>query len=123
MSFNKLLLISLLINIYLSDNPTTAPNIISELTCGKDSPTEKEDCTKYGTGSGMLCCWVAESKNSPKGKCYLLPQSLAESDTYKIDGEKEFASSSDGYKFWSCGNKSNFINLNVLIILLILFSL
>ena len=123
MSFNNLLLFSLLINIYLSDIPATSPNIIPELTCGKDSPKKEEDCTKYGTGSRMLCCWVAENINSKNGKCYLLPQTLAESETYNIDGEQEFMTSPDGYKYWSCGNKSTFLNVNILIILLVLFSL
>ena len=123
MSFINLLLFSLLINIYLSNNPGSSPNIIPELTCGKDSPKEQEDCTKYGTGSRMLCCWVAENINSKNGKCYLLPQTLAESETYNIDGEQEFMTSPDGYKYWSCGNKSTFLNVNILIILLVLFSL
>ena len=122
-SFNKLLLLSLLINIYLSNNPGSSPNIIPELTCGKDSPKEQEDCTKYGTGSGMLCCWVSENKESTIGKCYLLPQTLAESDTYKIKGEQEFTTSPNDYKYWSCGNKSNFLNVNALIIIFVLFSL
>ena len=119
-SFNKLLLLSILINIYLSES--NHPNIIPELTCGKDSPKKEKDCTKYGTGSGMLCCWVADNKESSNGKCYLLPQTLAESDTYKINGIQTF-SSSDGDNYWSCGNKSSFLNVNILIILLVLFSL
>ena len=123
MSFNKLLLLALLINIFLSENSGSSPNIVEELTCGKESPSEQKDCTKYGTGSGMLCCWVAEDKDSTNGKCYLLPQTIAESDTYQINGEQEFATSSKGYRYWSCGNKSNFLNAHLLIKLLILFSL
>ena len=120
MSLNKLFLISILIGISLNES---APKPVEELTCGKSSPKKETDCTKYGTGSGMLCCWVSESKKDTNGKCYLLPQTLAESDTHGINGEKLFQNSTDGNNYWSCGNKSNFMSINIIILLLVLFSL
>ena len=118
MSINKLFLISILIGISLNES---APKLVEELTCGKSSPKKPTDCTKYGTGSGMLCCWVSENEKDENGKCYLLPQTLAESNG--INGEKLFQNSTDGNNYWSCGNKSNFMSINIIILLLVLFSL
>ena len=117
MSIKKIILFLSFISFFLcADEEANSPEIISELTCGKSSPNKEKDCTKYGTGSGMLCCWVAEKKGE-KGSCYLLPESLA--DERGIDGEKQFANKT----YWSCGNKSTFLNINIIIIVLILFSL
>ena len=134
MSINKLILIliSLLINIYLADDQNDEsqipPDFMSELTCGKSidgSPKEETDCTKYGTGSGMLCCFVAEKskKDGGDGTCYLLPESLG---TYikKNGGSKLFENPKPGQKpYWSCGNKSYFLNIDIIMIFLILFLL
>ena len=94
-------------------NGTDYPNI----ECGKKNPKKPKDCTKYGTDSGMLCCWV--EKNSDKnGKCTLL--SHIKADEKKIDGIKEFKY---GEK-WDCGNKSNYLYINIILIfsLFLLFS-
>ena len=117
MSINKLFLISILINICLLQDP---PEVIKELTCGKEIVDEEKDCTKYGTGSGMLCCWVAPSKDE-KGDCYLIPQDLAESAG--IDGEKYFEDTSKENKYFSCGNKSSYLNYNIIMFLLAIFVL
>ena len=119
MSIIRLFLISLLISATLND---TAPTFVSELTCGESSPKKAEDCTKYGTGSGMLCCWIASDKESKNGECYLLPETKA--DEYGIDGDKLFDSSSNNkYNYWSCGNKSTILHANLILLLLALFSL
>ena len=123
MSIKKLILFSTLISICLNQNDNSNSNVPPEpepeLTCGKKNPEKDTDCTKYGTGSSVLCCWVAESKSSTNGNCYLFPETLA--DSYGIDGEKEFGSGSN--KYWSCGNKSTYININIIMFLLILFSI
>ena len=116
MSIKLFLIISLVAICICEDkNP---PTIVTDLTCGKNSPDEEEDCTKYGTGSGMLCCWVEASKGSGNGKCYLIPESKA--DEAGIDGSKTFTTGD--YKYWSCGNKSSYISINIILFLLILFS-
>ena len=121
MSINIIVLISILINLCLNeDNTQSAPETIDDLTCGKDSPKKDTDCTKYGTGSGMLCCWVSSDESSDSGKCYMIPETKA--DKYNIDGTKKFESEADANKrYWSCGNKSSFININTIMLLLILF--
>ena len=62
MSIIKLILFSLLANILIAEDP---PNVYDELKCGKeDSPKKEKDCTKYGTGSGMVCCWISDESKS-----------------------------------------------------------
>ena len=130
MSINKFLLILLLININVaqdqSDKDEVPPDFISELTCGKSidgSPKKQQEaCTKYGTGSGMLCCFVAESEGQD-GECYLLPESLGIA-IKNNKGKKTFTSPKEGQKaFWSCGNRSYFLSINSIIVFLILFLL
>ena len=119
MSINKIFLFLAFISLFwCQDELDKSPDPIGDLVCGKESPKKETDCTKYGTGSGMLCCWVANDKNS-QGSCYLLPSTIA--DTKGIDGEKEFINGT--YKYWSCGNNSTYLNINIIIILLILLSL
>ena len=121
MSINKLFLISIFINICMLQDP---PQVIPELTCGKKTVDEEKDCTKYGTGSGMLCCWIAGTKEE-KGECYLIPQDLAENAG--INGEKYFetttTTTTTNYKYFSCGNKSSYLNYNIIMILLAIFVL
>ena len=123
MSINKIILLASLFVICMNQNveKTKAPDIIPELTCGKKSPKKEKHCTKYGTGSEMLCCWVSSSKDSSNGACYLLPYSKA--DEFGIDGEKTFENEPDNNKkYWSCGNKANYINISIILILLSLIT-
>ena len=97
-------------------NDTAGPDIVNDLTCGKENPEKETDCTKYGTSSGLLCCWIAEnpdSKTTKNGKCYLLPESKA--DSHYIE---DCAQLKDGY--WSCGNSSSYLKaISVLFVILI----
>ena len=86
------------------------------LTCGKEKPKSQTDCTKYGTDSKMYCCWVAKNENDLNGKCHLI--SLAKIERTGIDGCAQFSDS-----YWSCGNFSNYIKTNKMIILLMIISL
>ena len=131
MSIIKYILISILINIYLSQEENkeneVPPYFYSELTCGKSidgKPKKYKDCTKYGTGSGMLCCWVADDEGeNQSGECYLLPEDLG-LVIKKAGGKKLFTSPKEGQKaYWNCGNKSYFLNINIIMIFLILFLL
>ena len=79
------------------------------LTCGKTNPKVQTDCTKYGTDSGMYCCWVAENENDDNGSCYLI--SGAKIERIKIDGCAQFTDS-----YWSCGNSSCYMEINIIFI-------
>ena len=105
---NQLILLLVLFNLSISADTFTPPVIQDELTCGEEnSPKDPEDCTKYGTGSGLVCCWISDSKNS-KGKCRLVPDTTARehgiSGTYTYTGQS-------GQNYWDCGNDASFIFL------------
>ena len=117
MTLNKIILIAMIINLCLNEEKQP-PSVVDDLICGKDNPKKDTDCTKYGTGSGMLCCWVAENENDKNGKCYLVSETLA--DNAGIDGKQSFPTAK---KYFSCGNKSYYLNYNIIMILLILLSL
>jgi hypothetical protein len=122
MSINKLIFILVLLSIKTAD----FPEFKTELTCGKNKPSKAKDCTPYGTGSGLLCCWVSDSSSSSNGACYLYPHNIKE--RFGVSGEKTFDTTVTIDKtktnyFWSCGNKSSFININLIMTLFALFSL
>ena len=73
MSINKIFLIFLLFNLSFSEEPPTA---YDELVCGKKNPKKEEDCTEYGTGSGMVCCFISDV-NKTNRKCRLVPDDIA----------------------------------------------
>ena len=89
----------------LYQKTTGGPYTNTGLTCGKENPKDQTDCTKYGTDSGMYCCWVAEDENDTKGKCHLI--SLTKIERNEIDGCAQFSDS-----YWSCGNFSSNIIIN-----------
>ena len=118
MAINKIILLSLLLKLFIAQEP---PSVYNELTCGKDDPEEPEDCTKYGTGSGMVCCWISDVAKT-KGICRLVPDDTARDQG--IAGEKTFGSTvASDKRYWDCGNKSNYIYFNLAIILMFLFLL
>ena len=86
------------------------PNI----TCGKNNPKKPTDCTKYGTDSGMLCCWVSykQEKEENEQFCTLLSYKVAGEN--EIKGKKTFSKGEVKYRYWDCGNKSFYLNLNIL---------
>ena len=85
------------------------------IKCGKDNPDEEKDCTKFGTDSGMLCCYV-QFTNKTK-ICTLLNIVTAENKEFDIKGTKTF---SDG-QFWSCGNKSFNLSISFTLFLILFF--
>ena len=89
----------------LYQKTTGGPYTNTGLTCGKENPKDQTDCTKYGTDSGMYCCWVAQDENDTKGKCHLI--SLTKIERNEIDGCAQFSDS-----YWSCGNFSSNIIIN-----------
>ena len=85
------------------------------ITCGKKNPKKHNDCIKYGTDSGMLCCYVEiQGKNIG---CYLLSEKMAE--LKKIDGSKTFPDG-DNSETWDCGNNSNFLKIKLAFIFIAL---
>ena len=96
-----------------SINDRQAPFTNTGLTCGKSNPKKQEDCTKYGTDSGMYCCWVAKNENDNNGECLLISEKKVERSG--IDGCAQFSGS-----YWSCGNYSEKIRLNTILIIFII---
>jgi hypothetical protein len=92
----------------LYEKTTGGPFTNTGLTCGKENPKKQTDCTKYGTDSGMYCCWVAQNENDGKGKCHLI--SLTKIERSGIDGCAQFTDS-----YWSCGNFSSYIKMKKII--------
>ena len=89
-------------------NDKDGPFTNTGLSCGKKNPKKQEDCTKYGTDSGMYCCWVARDENDNNGKCYLISEKKIERSG--IDGCAQFIES-----YWSCGNYSEKSATNLII--------
>ena len=99
----------------LYQKTTPGPFTNTGLNCGKENPKEQTDCTKYGTDSGMYCCWVANNENDINGKCHLI--SLTKIERNEIDGCAKFSDS-----YWSCGNLSNNISINKILFGLLIIS-
>ena len=57
----------------------------------------------------MYCCWVALNENDSNGICRLI--SLTKIERSGIDGCAQFIDS-----YWSCGNSSNHIKMDKIII-------
>ena len=76
-----------------------------DISCGKANPTKETHCTKYGTDSGMVCCWVKKEGQSD-GICTLISNNRAKN--LGIVGNYDFVD-----EYWSCGNKSFYIYLNM----------
>ena len=90
------------------------------IQCGKKEPKKPKDCTKYGTDSGMLCCWVSGTKDSSIGECTLLSSIRAEE--MKIDGDTLFTGGGENNNYyWNCGNKSIFLNISIILYFVLLF--
>ena len=117
MSINKIILLSLLLKLLIAQDP---PTTYDELSCGDDEPEEPSDCTDYGTGSGMVCCWISDVGKT-KGKCRLVPDDTARDQG--ISPENIFTSGDASERYWHCGNKANFINFNLAVVVLLLFLL
>ena len=112
-----------IINYIIAQNSIDEAPIVGvdcpSIPCGKNKPSKASDCTKYGTDSGMLCCWYSESNTSTNGLCTLLSENKAKQK--EIDGDKTFIFGK--YKYWNCGNKSFYISSNIILIIISLFML
>ena len=86
---SQIILIILLsfINRFKADAPVLGKDYPG-IKCGKDKIKKEKDCTKYGTDSGMLCCYVKFSNNTKI--CTLLNMDTAKSKDFEIKGSKDF---------------------------------
>ena len=98
----------------LYNKTTVGPFTHTGLTCGKSHPVTQKDCTQFGTDSGMYCCWVALDENDEKGQCHLISGKKIERN--HIDGCAQFIDS-----YWSCGNFSNNIKINIILLVILIF--
>ena len=123
-NFISMFLIIILIDIYttsnyLNDVPPKREDYPG-ITCGKPNPQEPKDCYKYGTDSGMYCCWISGGEyDLSEGECQLLSHKMA--DKKNITGPTTFTQPGENKKFWSCGNKSYYLNINFKSYILFLF--
>ena len=104
------------VDMWAPKNGTDYPGI----ECGKKNPEKPKDCIKFGTDSGMLCCWVSRSNVSSDGQCTLL--SSLKADQMKINGTKLFTHpDGDNHLYWDCGNKSIFLNISIILNFVLIF--
>ena len=97
-------------NFIIAQDPPIINDDYPNIPCGKKNPKNPKDCTKYGTDSGMLCCWVSNTQKTEQF-CTLLYYKKAEEKNIK--GEQTFTTG-DKNRYWNCGNKSFYLNLNIL---------
>ena len=106
----KNLLIILLILLKIITNSSDSLDFKnSNLSCGK-KPTDSTKCSKYGTDSGFLCCYIRVQNEEPY--CRLITHKKAES--LGIKGELTINGT-----YFECGNSSNYINFSLFIFLFI----
>ena len=92
------------------------------IKCGKDNPSKESHCTKYGTDSGFLCCWIADSESSKSGTCGLM--SYGEAKDLGIKGTKTITNEADNTsQYYSCGNASSYLKMTFISIALLCLSL
>ena len=82
------------------------------ISCGKKNPKKESDCTKYGTDSEMLCCYIEVSGNK---NCALFYDKRARE--IGMSPEKYF---NDG-SHWDCGNRSFYLSINIILLLILIF--
>ncbi len=87
---------------------------ISCIVCGKgkDNPSSEKQCTKYGTDSGFLCCYVKYSNGTIT--CELMSYKKAEN--LGIKGKL----TDDNGDYYSCGNSSTFVKFTYVLIIFLL---
>ena len=119
--FNIILNFIILNIIYAFDNDDP-PKIFEDypnITCGKKNPKKYTDCTKYGTYSGMLCCWISSNQyETNDAECTILSNKMAKlKGIYK---QRSFIMG-EGKRFWACGNNTAYLNLKFIYLFLILY--
>ena len=98
---------------YMDEPPLSSKDDYPNIKCGKKNPKTPTDCTKYGTDSGMLCCWVTSGEHETNNaECTLLSYKMA--DLKGISGEKIYIGDYSK-RYWNCGNNSVYLNINFIL--------
>ena len=84
------------------------------ISCGKKNPKKESDCTKYGTDSEMLCCYI---EVGDKKYCTLFYDKKARAREIGISPENNFNDKSR----WNCGNRSFYLSINIILLLILIF--
>ena len=108
MTKNVFLILLLIIKLIKSSD---SEDFKSYITCGK-KPTDSTKCSKYGTDSGFLCCYIRIQNEEPY--CRLIEKKKAES--LGIKGELTINGT-----YFECGNSDNYINISLFIFLFVFF--
>ena len=88
------------------------------IDCGKKNPTKEEDCTKYGTDSGFLCCYIL---NDNRKECKLM--SYGEAKDKDINDRKNLTNDEGLDTLYSCGNNSSYLKYTFAAISFALFGI
>ena len=68
----------------MDEPPLSSKEDYPNIKCGKKNPKKPSDCTKYGTDSKMLCCWVTSGEHETNNaECILLSYSMANLKVYR----------------------------------------
>jgi len=95
------------------------------LPCGKEKPVVEKDCSKYGTDSGFVCCYIKKLNSINNPICSLISYKEID-EIYHVHGKsnvmvEEINGETKEYIF-SCGNNSKYIkNLSIFLLLLIFY--
>ena len=112
-----IIFISIILKIIRTNPEDEPPSLLKEeypnITCGKKNPKKPKDCIKYGTYTGMLCCWVTSGENETNNaECTLLSKRMA--DLKGISGSRLFIGNFDK-RYWVCRNNSIYLNINFIL--------
>ena len=83
------------------------------LPCGKEKPEIEKHCTKYGTDSGFVCCFIKKLNSINNPLCSLI--SYREIDEiFHVHGTNsnvtvEEENGEKSHYFFSCGNNSKYL--------------
>lgn len=99
-------------------------NYISDLkpslSCGKKDPKKEKDCSKYGTDSDFVCCYI-EKKSDGSKECKLASYDSAKA--FGIKGKQHVYEGENEVAYIDCGNNAFGIKytFKALMVLLLLF--
>ena len=88
------------------------------LPCGKENPVIEKDCTKYGTDSGFVCCFIKKLNSITNPLCTLISYGDIE-ENFHVHGTNSnvIVEDFDGISkyYFSCGNNSKYIKIFTLV--------
>jgi len=83
------------------------------LPCGKEKPEIEKHCTKYGTDSGFVCCFIKKLNSINNPLCSLISYREIE-EKFHVHGTNsnviiEDINGEKSQYFFSCGNNSKYL--------------